>query len=112
MSLLPEDRDLVLWVLNKSHPSLEHSTGEDVHGHYVIKLPLDQVRALALLVEDQMSSIEEDISRCISDSSSLVLDRHHDTLDSILASLNTAKPLVSEPSSALSVLPGDCLHPA
>lgn len=99
-TLTAEDRDLVLWVLNKPRLSLEGITDEGLPGLFVVALTLDQVRTLAALVEDQRSSIEEDISRCLSDSSSSVLDRYHCALGTILDSLNSAKPLTSEPSPA------------
>lgn len=94
-----QDKDLVLWVLNQSYPSLEHSHEDDLSDPFVVKLSLEQIRSLSNLLRAQMTLIEEDISRCMSDASNYVLERHHDTLESISSCLDRAKPLVSTPAA-------------
>lgn len=98
-ALTAEDRDLVLWVLNKSHPSLEDSTNEDLHGPFVVTLTLDHITTLAIILEDHIDAIIGDMSGCISESACAVLDRHTETLRTIKGRLNHAKPLISQPKS-------------
>lgn len=99
-TLSKEDRDLVLWVLDKSHPSLEDSTNEDIHGPYVVTLTLDHITTLSILLEDHIDAILGDISGCISESAFSVLDRHREVLRTIKDRLNHAKPLISTPAPA------------
>lgn len=109
-TLSPQGKDLVLWVLNNSAP-LDNSAEGDTCGFFVVKLSLEQIRTLSVLLEDQMTHVEGDIGRCMSDASSYVLDHYHVNLASIVDCLNAAKPLVSEPSTPLAEAPGNCPHP-
>lgn len=96
-TLSPQDRDLVLWVLNNKPVTADAKTTDE--NDLVIRLSRSAIRNLGDIIDYTLDEMREDRNRCFCSTSGLVIDQQIDILQQIGEALDQAKPLVSTQAS-------------